>query len=256
MQKLTLLACSVLFFSATAVYSQEAELATKLDDLTKEEYKALEKVTENSVKGTISFLASDEMAGRGTPSKEFTIATAYVASRFRAAGTRGLGKDGSYFIESSVDVVRTPDSGSTFQVDGVTTPAYTLFNASAQPLEFEGKIPLLNKDDSLAKDQAGPAVIVWDDNSDAGSSAAASLLRRRAVSLADKNVTALLVVASPQSELWKLASQQQRESRPDNARGRVEIPILLVAERTWTDESVCKFKLPALLKEKALVRIF
>lgn len=81
-----------------------------------------------------------------------------------------------------------------------------------------------------------------------------SLLRRRAVALAGKHVTGLLVVTSPNSDLWKAASQSQRESRPDNARGRVEIPILLVAERTWKDDSVCKLKLPALLKEQASVR--
>jgi hypothetical protein len=254
MQKYTLLAGSHLFLIASAARSQDTDLATNLDDLTAEEYKALEKVTENSVTGTISFLASDEMAGRGTPTKEFTIATAYVASRFRAAGAKGLGKDGSYFLESWVDTVRTPDSGSMFQVTDGTTPAYTLFNATDKPFQFEGKILLLEKDGSLDDDKAGPAVIVWDDSPDAGPNATLSLLRRRAVALAGKNVTALLVVVSPQSELWKAASQQQREGRVDNPRGRVEIPILLVAERTWTDDSSCKFNLAALVKEKASVR--
>ena len=141
-----LLACSVL-------HSQDASQTTKLDDLSAEEYKALEKVTENSVTGTISFLASDEMAGRGTPSREFTIATAYVASRFRAAGASGLGKDGSYFLESSIDTVRTPDSGSLFQVTGATAPALTLFNATAEPFQFEGKVPLLDKDGALPDDR-------------------------------------------------------------------------------------------------------
>ena len=241
-----LLACSIL-------HSQDASQTTKLGDLSAEEYKALEKVTENSVTGTISFLASDEMAGRGTPSREFTIATAYVASRFRAAGANGLGKDGSYFLESSIDTVRTPEAGSVFQVTGATAPALTLFNATAEPFQFEGKVPLLDKDGALPDDQAGPAVIVWDDSAEAGPNAM-SLLRRRAVALAGKHVTGLLVVTSPNSDLWKAASQSQRESRPDNARGRVEIPILLVAERTWNDDSVCKLKLPGLLKEKASVR--
>jgi Zn-dependent M28 family amino/carboxypeptidase len=74
------------------------------------------------------------------------------------------------------------------------------------------------------------------------------------MALAEKHVTALLVVASPQSELWKIALQLQREPRPDNARGRVDIPIFLVAERNWTDDSVCKLSLPALIKEKSTVR--
>ena len=253
MRKLLAMSLCILFASSI-LQAQDTGHATKLDDLTTEEYEALEKVTENSVTGTISFLASDEMAGRGTPSKEFTIATAYVASRFRAAGAKGLGKDGSYFLESSIDTVRTPESGSMFQVSDGTTPAYTLFNAAGKPFQFDGKIPLLEKEGSLADDKSGPAVIIWDDSSNATPNATISLLRRRAVTLAEKNVTALLVVASPQSELWKVASQLQRESRPDGSRGRVEIPILLVSQRTWTDDKICTLKLPAMLLEKATVR--
>lgn len=247
---------AILFFALlpySLLQAQDKTEPIKLDDLTAAEYKALETVTENSVTGTISFLASDEMAGRGTPSREFTIATAYVASRFRAAGAKGLGKDGSYFLESSVETVRTPESGSMFQVAGGSTPAFTLFNAASVPFTFEGKIPLVEKDGSLPQDSAGPAVIRWDDSADSGPNAA-SLLRRRAVALAGNNVTALLIVTSPQSELWKIAAQLQRESRPDNPRGRVEIPILLVAERTWTGDSVCTLNLPAMIKEKASVR--
>lgn len=252
MRKLLLPVCLV-FVSIGTANAQNASKSETIDDLTAAEYKAIEKVTENSVTGTISFLASDEMAGRGTPSREFTIATAYVASRFRAAGAKGLGKDGSYFLESSVDTVRTPDSGSSFQVVDGTTPMFTFFNGGSAPFSFEGKIPLVGKDGSLPQGKAGPAVLVWDDATEAGPNAV-SLLRRRAVALAGKNVTALLVATSSQGDLWKAASQLQRESRPDNARGRVEIPILLVAERTWTDDSVCKLNLPAMLKEKASVR--
>jgi Peptidase family M28 len=233
--------------------AQDAGTTTKLEDLTVAEYKALERVTESSVTGTISFLASDELAGRGTPSKEFTIATAYVASRFRAAGAKGLGQDGSYFVESIVDTVQTPDSGSTLQIADGTAPAFTLFNPAAAPFAFEGQIPLVAKDGSLPNDKAGPAVMIWDDSADAGPKAA-SLLRRRAVALADKKVTALLVVTSPQGELWKMASQWQRGSRLDEERGRIEIPILLVAKKTWTDDSVCNLKLPAVLTAKASVR--
>ncbi len=251
MQKLTLLISFLLVTIPSLVRSQEA--ATKLDDLTPAEYKALEKVTENSVTGTISFLASDEMAGRGTPSKEFIIATAYVASRLRAAGAKGLGKDGSYYLESSVDTVRTPESGSVFQIASATAPAFNLFNAAAKPFQFEGKIPFIEKDGSLPEGKAGPAAIVWNDSAEGGPSAV-SLLRRRAITFSGKNVTALLVVTSPQGELWKAASQSQIEPRPDVARGRVDIPILLVAEKPWTEDSVCKLQLRALLKEKATVR--
>lgn len=252
-RKLKLLACLTLIFVGSAS-AQDKGSSVKIDDLSKAEYEALEKVTENSVTGTISFLASDEMAGRGTPSKEFTIATAYVASRFRSAGTKGLGKDGSYYLESFVDTVRTPDSGSVFEVSTGPAPAISLFNAATTPFEFEGKIPLIDKDGALPGDKPGPAAVAWEDSPEARPGATASLLRRRAVAFAGKNVTALLVIVPAQSELWKVARQLRQEARPDNARGRIDIPVLLVAEKTWNDESVCKLKVPQQLKEKASVR--
>jgi len=251
MQKLFSIACCIVLALAGSIQAQEAT-AFKLADLTAEEFKALEQVTERSVTGTISFLASDEMAGRGTPSKEFIIATAYVASRFRAAGAKGLGPEGSYFLESSVETVRTPDSGCVFQVVDGASPAFTLLNAVDQAFQFEGKVPLVDKDGSLEKAHAGPAALVWDESETTANSL--SLLRRRAVTLAGKNITALLVITAPTSNLWQSAIQLQRESRPDNPRGRIEIPILLVAERTWKDDSVCKLAFPAMLKEKAAVR--
>lgn len=253
MQKLTLLVLFFSVFGASVSHGQEVNQDVRIGDLTAEEYLALERVSENSVTATISFLASDEMAGRGTPSKEFTIATAYVASRFRAAGAKGLGKDGSYYLESFIDVVRTPDLGCTFHVDGATIPEFQLYNASAAPFEFEGEIPLLEKDNSLADKKAGPAVLIWDDAASSEQNAATQL-RRRALDVAKKNVTALLVVAAPQSELWKLASLRQREPQFDDPRDRIAIPILLVSEKTWTEESHCTLRLPAVLNEKAAVR--
>ncbi len=247
---LSIALCSILVLANCAA-AQDAT-TSKLADLTADEFKALERVTEPSVTGTISFLASDELAGRGTPSKEFTIATAYVASRFRAAGAKGLGPEGSYFLESSVDTVRTPASGCVFQVADGRTPAFTLLNASVEAFQFEGKVPLVDKEGSLPKEHAGPATLIWDNNE--ATANPLSLLRRRAATLAAKNVTALLVVTASTSELWKAALQLQTESRPDNPRGRIEIPILLVAEHSWKDESVCKVELPAMIKEKAAVR--
>lgn len=254
MRKLAITLQLVLLLSANLL-AQDSQRTTKLADLSAEEFKALERVTEASVTGTISFLASDELAGRGTPSKEFIIATAYVASRLRAAGAKGLGPDGSYFLESSVDTVRVPDSGCSFQVTDGQSPVCTLLNAAADAFQFEGKVPLVTKD-LLTKDgsleKAGPAAMMWDESEVTANPR--SLLRRRAMALAEKNVTALLVVVAPTSPLWQSAIQSQRESRLDDPRGRIGIPILLVAEHTWSDDSVCKIALPAVSKEKALVR--
>ena len=53
-------------------------------------------VSANSLKGHLSFLASDALEGRGTPSRGLNLAAEYIAAQFRRAGLEPLGDDG-YF---------------------------------------------------------------------------------------------------------------------------------------------------------------
>jgi hypothetical protein len=62
-------------------------------------------ITEGRVISTISFLASDELAGRAIGSPEYDIAAAYVASRFRGAGLQGA-TEGNYYQEFATDPKR------------------------------------------------------------------------------------------------------------------------------------------------------
>ena len=57
---------------------------------------ALEGVSAESMKGHLSFLASDALEGRRTPSRGLDIAAEYIAAQFRRAGLEPLGDDG-YF---------------------------------------------------------------------------------------------------------------------------------------------------------------
>jgi Zn-dependent M28 family amino/carboxypeptidase len=64
--------------------------------LTKDQEAALELVSARSLEGHVSFLASDLLEGRGTPSKGLDIAAEYIAAQFRRAGIEpAIGK--SYF---------------------------------------------------------------------------------------------------------------------------------------------------------------
>jgi Zn-dependent M28 family amino/carboxypeptidase len=54
------------------------------------------KVTAADLKADVSFLASDALEGRGTPSKGLDIAAEYIAAEFRRAGLEPAGDDG-YF---------------------------------------------------------------------------------------------------------------------------------------------------------------
>ncbi len=70
---------------------------TAAPDLSEDAMAAMNVIGEGRVLSTISFLASNEMAGRDTPSPELRIASQYVAARFRGAGLEGAGPEGSYF---------------------------------------------------------------------------------------------------------------------------------------------------------------
>lgn len=65
-------------------------------DLPPEQAQLLSAISADSLRGHLSFLASDALEGRGTPSRGLDVAAEYIASQFRAAGLEPLGDDG-YF---------------------------------------------------------------------------------------------------------------------------------------------------------------
>lgn len=56
----------------------------------------LSRISADAMRGDLSFLASDAVEGRGTPSRGLDIAAEYIAAQFRGAGLEPLGDDG-YF---------------------------------------------------------------------------------------------------------------------------------------------------------------
>lgn len=57
---------------------------------------ALDHISEDSLRGHLSFIASDALEGRHTPSRGQEIAAEYIAAQFRRAGLEPVGDDG-YF---------------------------------------------------------------------------------------------------------------------------------------------------------------
>jgi hypothetical protein len=58
---------------------------------------ALERVSADSLRGHLSFIASDLLEGRRTPSRGVDIAAEYIAAQFRRAGLEPAAGDGTYF---------------------------------------------------------------------------------------------------------------------------------------------------------------
>src|ERR1700730_6755899 len=64
--------------------------------LTPERRVVLDRISSDSLRGHLSFIASDLLEGRSTPSRGLDIAAEYIASQFRRAGLEPVGDDG-YF---------------------------------------------------------------------------------------------------------------------------------------------------------------
>ncbi|MGV3616965.1 MAG: M28 family peptidase [Fimbriimonas sp.] len=89
MTGLRFLAAGTLFTVAFAAPALRTEITTA-------QKTALDRISADSLQAHVSFLASDALEGRGTPSRGLDIAAEYIASQFRRAGLEPA-VSGSYF---------------------------------------------------------------------------------------------------------------------------------------------------------------
>lgn len=109
--------------------------------LTSEEKFLAGTITANELKAHVSFLASDALEGRGTPSKGLDIAAEYIASEFRRAGLEPAGDDG-YFQSAPYATVEENLAGFQFSIekDGKTVevPANTVRATAESAVDLKG----------------------------------------------------------------------------------------------------------------------
>ena len=84
-----------------------------------------DRLTANGLKADVSFLASDALQGRGTPSPGLDIAAEYIAAQFRRAGLEPAGDDG-YFQTAAYESVTPNVEGLEFTLEtaGTTIQAH------------------------------------------------------------------------------------------------------------------------------------
>jgi len=168
MQKLISLACAVLFplnpiFSAPPVPPLRAGVQ-----------QAINAVNAAELKGDLSFLASDVLQGRFTPSPGLDVAAEFIAAKFRAAGLEP-GGDHEYFQTAEMVDRRLPAmvSGLTLYLNdrSLLVPAVDIaVKADSQPAHLD-HVPVLilaAKDSRLLQglDVKGKAVITPDSDWD------------------------------------------------------------------------------------------
>ena len=93
--------CCVLALALVQVASPDARTAPPVQ-VSPALAAALEQITPDRLKGDVSFLASDVLEGRATPSRGLEVAAEYIAARFRAAGLEPAGTEGYFQIANRI----------------------------------------------------------------------------------------------------------------------------------------------------------
>lgn len=93
----------------------------------------LSRITANSLRGNLSFLASDLLEGRGSPSRGADLAAEYIAAQYRRAGLEPLGDDG-YFQTANWKFTEADLGGFKLVLQqGAEQAALTPFDVSFKP---------------------------------------------------------------------------------------------------------------------------
>lgn len=173
------LALSILLEPLSAVKLPKYEVTPDIQS-------ALDRISPNSLRGDLSFLSSDLLEGRGSPSRGLEIAAEYIASAFRRAGLEP-GVNGDYF-QSAEMIVKRPDfTGFTMEftngkntvavspddvtleinaaVDVTSAPVFKLSGTNLpKPDALDGKVVVVTLRDARAAravlNKAHPALIV------------------------------------------------------------------------------------------------
>src|SRR5687768_6225798 len=94
----------VLWIAACCISAQQAPQQVLI---TPDIRASLDRVSADSMRGHLSFIASDALEGRNTPSRGLDIAAEYIAAQFRRAGLDPAGDDG-YFQTATFFLAETP----------------------------------------------------------------------------------------------------------------------------------------------------
>jgi len=252
--------CTICCFVVVAVaLGAKQSLAQEVLPLTGDEQQAMEAINQRVVEGGLFFLASDALEGRGTPSRGFDIACEYVAMRFKAAGLEGLGKDGSYFQEATVNKVQTPSTGLTFSYSaGLPLKHLGLLNGGEEEVSFKGLLETINEKDDLADKQfSGPVIVNEMKGSTRSLGRQVGTLGRLANQIKRRGGTAILLKCSEDSQLIEYA-KGLTTPHAENRRTKISLPVLLISAVTAPDSDLSEggytLVFPKQIKTKTVVR--
>ena len=152
--------------------------------LSDEDRRALDAVSADSLRGHLSFLASDALGGRVTPSAGQQVAAEYIAAQFRRAGLEPLGDD-AYFQTAPARVATPRAEGFRFTVttaEGTDeVPAEAFEMSTAEPVALDDVALVALPGDSVPDSAtvAGRAVLTEIEDVPPGAGRREAAARRR-----------------------------------------------------------------------------
>lgn len=207
---------------------------------------AYDSINQRSVEAAVTFLASDAMRGRQTPSRELEIASAYVAARFKAAGLEGLGDDGGFLQTTKIATSSVPTGGIEFSIGGESASSYGLLSAG-DTFSYEGEMVVLTGDEPRDQTFDGPISFVAKPFKGPRDP---SNFNRKLARYRQKGATAILVQIDEDHALLG-AAKRATNPRIVQTRGGLAGPVLLIPKTTFDDK--VELRLPQQLGGEAPV---
>ncbi len=134
-------------------------LAAALPDA--QQKSALDRISAADLKANLSFLASDALEGRDTPSRGLDIAAEFIASRFRKSGLEPVSGD-SYFQKAAYTQVTADLTDLDLTFENGTAPLHVTKDVDLQsfePLDLKG-VPLVKVASETPGDLKGKAALL------------------------------------------------------------------------------------------------
>ena len=95
-------------------------------------------ITARQLRDYLTFIASDELEGRDTPSRGLDIAAMYIAQNLASWGIKPAGGEGTYFQRFPLRHSRIDPTGTRFELNGQTFSYGEDFLSSFNPASFSG----------------------------------------------------------------------------------------------------------------------
>ncbi|MEZ6039769.1 MAG: M28 family peptidase [Planctomycetaceae bacterium] len=237
-----LLLCGLCLLSNTeSVSAVDSEIV--VPELTDAQKTAIEGIREGSVLSAVAFLASDEMAGRATPSRELTIASAYVAARFRGAGLTSIQDNGSFYQTHQIEMEGPGRPLPKVSVNNTPDDRLRILWGRPEELEIAGSLT------TKVADSGAVQVIVIEDIMLAPQMLSSparvmSVWSRRIRPFTEAGASLVIIRSADDSPLWQIADQMRSDPVNLPEQYHPAVPVL-IAPLDFPVEGNLTAKVPA-----------